>query len=63
MINHTLLYLACEHLVIGVRLPNIELFTRARGSMHGLCMGVRHLHLEDFYVGVKQVQMLDMKWS
>ena len=63
VINHALLYLACEHTVFGVRLPNDELFTRAREPMHGLCMGIRHLHSEDLYAGVEQLQMVDMNWS
>ena len=57
-------YLACEHIMVfGVKLPNDELFIRAREPMHKLCMGFRHLHMEDLCDEIKELQMVDMNRS
>lgn len=66
MTNHTLMYLAIEHMVIGVRqlqrkkwarqLVN-ESCTRARQPMDKLCTRVRHFPMEDLCVRVRQLQL------
>ena len=70
--NHTLMYLACEQMVIGViqlqskkwvRQPTNELCTKARQPMDILCTGGRQIPLEDLFVGARQLQLEDMNQS
>ena len=71
-IRHTLLYLACKHMVFGVRQlqrkkwvkqPKREQYTRARQLMKELCTWVRWILVEDLCVGVRQLQLEDMNYS
>lgn len=65
-VNHILLYVVCEQMVIEVKLlqrkdwikqPNREWCTRAGQPMKELRKGVRHLPIEDLCVGVRELQL------
>ena len=62
MTNHALMYLACKHIVIGVRQlqkkkwarqPIHKMHTRARQPLDVLCTGVRQLPTEDLCIRVR----------
>ena len=64
--THTLMYLACEQIVIGVRQlhmkkkarqPINEMCTWARQHMDILCTGVRQLLMKDFCIGVRHLAL------
>ena len=69
MNNHTLMFLACEHMVIGVKQlqrkkwagePIDEMRTRDKQPINILCTDVRQLPMKDLCVGVRQLQLEDM---
>ena len=55
MINHILMCLVCEQMVIRVR--QLQRKKWARQPMDRLCTGVRHLLKEGLCVGVRQLQL------
>lgn len=68
-IDHILLYLACEHMMIGiiqlqeytwVSQPKREWCRMAKQPIKELCRGVGQLPIKEFCVGVRQLLVEDL---